>query len=175
MKSYYPKLLLAALVLGLGLFAQGCAMPLDKDAPGKPGSHPNAITLTRQYQHVQRYNCDGSLRDDGIESIQEPTKWVSLSPNYNVYPTGIHLTNRQNGDTSSPVFSSDRNYEFLVKYNTGEGGLKVERGLNIVDYQFYGGSTDETGTVSFDVTYIEQTLSGTSVQHIACPSPTPSP
>ncbi len=185
MKSLYTKLQNVVLFAGIAFLAQGCAQQLGKDDPGHPGSHPNSETLIRKYQHVQRYNCDGSLRDDDIESIQEPTQWVSITPNGGAPADGLDVANRQNGDTASWQVGSGNDYSFLIKYNTAEGGLKVERGLNIVDYNFYhcdtagGGCSSKTsvesGTVSFDVTYIEQTLPGVSVQHVPCPSPTPSP
>lgn len=97
---------------------------------------------------------------------------------------GVNLRNRQNGDTASPAISNGKNATFLIKYNTGEGGVKVERGLNIVDYTFYRCASTascgptlplETGTVSFDVTYVEETLPGTSTVRLPCPTPSATP
>jgi len=158
----------------LGVLTQGCAIDVSKDEPGKPGSNPNPVTLVRKYQHVQRYNCNGTLRDDGIESIQEPSEWRSLSVDSSPSVDSLSMRNRANGDTANPAIWNGRTGKFLVKYNTGEGGLKVERGLNIADYTFSNaGSAVETGTISFDVKYVEETVPGTQVVHIPCPSPTP--
>jgi hypothetical protein len=176
MKSSYQKLQSVLLCLGLGIAAQGCALDVAKDESGKPGSHPNPVTLVRKYQHVQRYNCNGTLRDDGIESTQEPTEWRSLSVDSSPSVDSLSMRNRSNGDTANPVIWNGRTAKFLIKFNTGEGGLKVERGLNIADYTFSNaGAAVETGTISFDVTYTVETVPGTKVVQLPCPAPSASP
>lgn len=172
MKSLYRKLHLALLCLGTAALAQGCGMELTKDDPGKPGSHPNSLTLVRKYQRVQRYTCAGALRSDQIESVASPEQWVTITPDGGRKATTVDIRNRQNGDTITWWMD---NVTFLVKFHTTEGGLKVERGLNIVDYSFGTAQGPENGTVSFDITYREDNLEGTSVQHDPCPTPSATP
>lgn len=175
----------SCLFLGLALGSSACGMQLQKDDPGNPGSNPNPVHLERHTQRVVRYNCAGQFVSDQIEVVKKANKWVKVEPNFAQPIVDSSFKNRQSGDSADMIVGHK---EFQIKYSNGDLGMKVQPGLNIVDYKFFDCSTaqsgscpstgrrlQEAGTVSLQVTYEEKHLEGTLEVRESCPQPSPKP
>lgn len=175
----------SCLFLGLALGSSACGMQLQKDEPGNPGSNPNPVHLERHTQRVIRYDCAGSFVSDQVEVVKKANKWVKVEPNFAQPIVDSSFRNRQSGDSADLIMDHK---EFRIKYSNGDLGMKVQPGLNIIDFRFYDCSTaqagscpassrrlQEEGTVSLQVTYAEKHLDGTVEVRETCPSPSPTP
>jgi len=171
--------------LAVAVLLTGCGMELEKDEPGQPGSNPNPVHLERHTQRVLRYSCQGALLSDRIEAVKKANQWVKVRPSGSEKLASSSFKNRQSGDTPDLIVGYT---EFKIKYSNGDLGMKVQPGLNVIDYRFYGckdwvsaetcraGQTFlfEEGTSSLDITYEEKFLPGTLEIREPCPSPSPS-
>jgi hypothetical protein len=118
---------------------------LDKDAdtPEEAVEH----TLLREWQRVIRYDCNNKVVSDKIETVRSPTKYVSIVPDTtkDFYSSGI-----RNVTNNAWIGGS---YQFTIDMAPSLLNLKVEEGLNRLDYKFYYCTeylTDELGRPTSD-------------------------
>lgn len=149
---------------------------LDKeDDPSKA----SVVSLTRVYQRVIRYDCNGHTTSDMTETVQSPTQLMTIEPATRKNLETSSFKNLTMGTKANCIFDVGN---FYVDYYDGWCSMRVGSGKNQIEYDFtyceqsttrYDsngnatqecigvGRTHETGKTWIDVSYNEEHREGT--------------
>lgn len=136
----------------------GQNIPQDATTPDKAAS----VSLELDKKHVRRYDCDGNLVSDQIETVSSPTALMNLHP---TRPTSVSYSISGSSFTdletsSSPAMITD-NVEFWIDHGNGALGMHVITGMNEIQYRFsFSDGNVETGSRFIRVNYTEKLLPG---------------
>ena len=145
------------------------------------------ISITREYQRTIRYNCDGSVKSDELETIASPHGGdLIISPKVvqenkrTEYKGHWKIINRSfcEGRTSYRFNDPDM-YKAVLFLDMSPGffSFQITAGENFLDYDFYACSKvdendvclekgiQENGTVILNVEYKENTRPGSREFH----------
>lgn len=148
------------------------------DKGGDP-SKASVIPLTRVFQRVIRYDCNGRVTSDMTETVGSPTQLVTIPPHTSENLESSSFSNITMGTKANCIFDVG---SFYVDYYDGACSMRVGAGKNEIRYDFtycdqkttrydsQGNAyqecaptatrTHETGTSWIDVSYSEETRSG---------------
>lgn len=171
MKNTFSVLLYAT----LGTLIACSGQYLDKE--GDP-SKASVVSLTRVYQRVIRYDCNGHITSDKTETVASPTQLVTIQPRTRTKLETSSFKNLTMGTKANCIFDMDN---FYVDYYDGWCSMRVGSGKNEISYDFTycdesttrydangnpyqecvgAGRSHETGTSWIDVSYSEENRSG---------------
>lgn len=159
----------------------GTTIPQDATTPDKAAP----VTLELEKQEVRRYDCNGNLLTDQVESVNSGTnsKLMNLEPNrptsvsYQI--SGSSFTDAETS-SSAPMILGDHTH-FYIDHGDGALGMHVVTGINQILYRFsFSDGASENGSRYINVVYSEKLIPGIMDVHPTpdqCmqPSPTPTP
>ena len=176
------RLKMKKLFLCLALIITGCAKKeIDKNEDNPEAA--SVVQLTRKFQHVIRYDCQGKIKSDQIETVASPVFPVQIQPDVSEHLWSSDFLNETTN--SSPHCTSGID-TFNVDYSYGWCNMHVVSGVNTISYKFYycdhiitetdadGNVSNkcadepdirEEGTALLRIFYAEETLEGTSEVH----------
>ncbi|MBT4762614.1 MAG: hypothetical protein HOO06_13020 [Bdellovibrionaceae bacterium] len=117
--------------------------------------NPKPIQLTRKTQRVIRFNCDGKIESDQVETVSSPKRRVEIVPRDTAKTVvGSSFGNRTNNASAGAVYGHT---EFTVDMANAFFTMRVNEGINEIDYQFiFSDGETEIGSRFLDITYAEE-------------------
>jgi hypothetical protein len=173
------SLLNSIVLLSLAGILTGCSGDLIPTSANTP-QNALPVHLVTEKQEVKRYDCNGSLTSDQIETVSSPTELMTIQPTKSswTYATiaSSSFVDVETGQTPGYVLN---NTEFTIDHSPGYFNMEIADGLNEIDYRFVftDGST-ETGARYIFISWDQTTLTGASSVHpdpSQCVKPTPTP
>jgi len=143
----------------------------------------SVVSLTRVFQRVVRYDCNGAVSSDQIETVQSPVDTITINPKTSDKLYSSTFDNLTLNTSPNCIVGYN---EFNVDYSEGWCNMRVASGNNQIRYRFYycdqivtkydsqGNpytvcATDpilgEEGTTWINVSYSESTLPDTLSVH----------
>jgi hypothetical protein len=159
MKSQILKLTALAL---MGAFLAGCSGEVIPSTADDPSSAAT-ITLEKERQRVQRFNCNGELVSDKVETVLSPTKIIEIHPRKEGWTQSLiersKFYNVQTKDTLG--YTLDPVSLTIDKDGSSQYNLHVNPGMNEIIYTFYfTDGTTESQSRYIDVAYRDTLLDG---------------
>ena len=121
------------LVVGLALGGMSCTSePLDKEDVNPEDAE--LYTLTRVYQQVVRYDCNGIVTSDKVETVEGASASVEIEPDNKA---NLFTSTFQNMTTESYAKCIADNKAFRIDIAETVCNMRVQKGLNRLRYEFY--------------------------------------
>lgn len=94
--------------------------------------NPTAVTLTRKQQRTIRYDCDGNVSSDRIETTNSVSKRMRIDPKDSA---GLWSFRASTAGNSRGTVSGNSGY-FTIDMSPTVFNLQVYEGMNEIDYLF---------------------------------------
>ena len=120
-------------ILGVLVLLVGCsAQDINKNADTEDKA--SLVSLTRVYQRVIRYSCEGSVTSDKVETTGSPVALINIQPQTR---TNIYSSDFDNLTLNTSAGCIVDHAEFNVDYSYGWCNMRVASGTNQIRYRFY--------------------------------------
>lgn len=97
---------------------------------------PHELNLTREQQRTLRYDCDGKLISDKVETLNSLSKTYSVKPKLKGNLYGFKARGVESGDTAGGLAIIGKRGKFTVDYAPTVFNIQIYKGLNEIRYNF---------------------------------------
>ncbi len=118
----------------LALIAFNLASCTTVDPDETSAENPSRDTIIRKKQLTRRYNCEGDLVSEKIETTNSLSKTYRISPDERSHLWGFTATGVSSGDSHGALWGTQG--QFTVDLAPTVFNIKINPGLNEIKYTF---------------------------------------